>query len=232
VGKTGVISQLVDGDGWQTWITLSNLDATPSQYLVSFIKDDGSPLSLQTSQGSGTYVYGVLPARGTVTIKTAGTNTALAQGWAKMETVFANPLTLSMAPGANVAGTVLFLRPPNVPRPTEASEPLDYSSQSRWVLPFDHTNGHTTGVALVNPLPSDLSVSITFYDESGVQVQPTDTFTILSGHHTAIVLTVNYPNIIGRKGSVKVETTAASINVLGLRITPAGEVSGTSPTSW
>lgn len=231
-GQDGVISQIVDGDGWKMSILLNNIDATPGQYKLSFFSDSGLPLSLQTNFGTGTFVYGTIPARGSVTIETPGTNVALSQGWALMETIFVVPGTSTIAPGATIAGTVLYLRPPTVPGPTEASEPLDFSLDSQWVLPFDHTNGYSSGVALVNQLTfSDLSVFITFFDEGGNQIA-LDSFTLLRSQHVAFTLTQKYPQTIGRRGTVRIQTSGSAINVLGFHVSPTGVFTSTSPTSW
>ena len=235
-GQSAVVSQVVDGDGWQTWITLNNIDATPSQYIVYFFKNDGTPMPLTTDQtvtGNGTFVFGVLPANGAVTIKTPGTSPTLTQGWARVQTVFNIPGG-GVAPGATIAGTALFLRPQSASRPTETSEPLDFSQAQRWALPFDHTNGYTTGLALVNQSNLTGTVSMTFYDESGVVLLVVPPFNLVSGQHEAVVLTTApaFSNVIGRRGTVVIQTTAPSINVLGVRTSPAGDVSGISLTSW
>ncbi|MDP8990201.1 MAG: hypothetical protein M3N41_09015 [Acidobacteriota bacterium] len=232
-GESGVISHLVDGDGWQCSIQLNNIDATPSQYKLSFFNEDGSAKSLQTNLGTSTFVYGTIPARGSVTISTPGTQVALWQGWALMETIFSIPGgNFAIAPGATVAGTVLFYRPPTASRPTEVSEPLDFSLESQWVLPFDHTNGYATGVALVNGQNfSSLSVFLTFFDENGNQLV-LDSLTLARGQHVAFTITQRYPQLVGRRGTMKVQTSAITINVLGFRVNPAGVVSSTSPTSW
>ncbi len=231
-GESGVISHVVDGDGWQTSVSLNNIDAFPAQYKLSFFGDDGLPLSLQTNFGTGPIIYGTVPARGSVTIQTAGTKVALSQGWALMDTIFVIPGTFNIAPGATIAGTVLFYRPPSAPRPTEASEPLDFSIQGKWVLPFDHLNGYSSGIALVNHLTyQDASVFITLFDEAGNQIG-LDSFTLLRGQHMAFTLTQKYPATAGKRGTLKVDTSALSINVLGLRFNPNGTISATSPTSW
>jgi hypothetical protein len=231
-GQAGVISQVADGDGWQTIISLNNIDAAPSLYKLSFFDDTGAPLSLQTNILTGPVIYGAIPAHGSVTIQTAGTQTSLSQGWALMETVFVEQLSAAIAPGATVAGTVIFQRPPTVARPSEASEPLDFSAQPQWVLPFDHTNGYTSGIALVNPSASqDISIFLTFYDTSGATLL-TDSFTLPHTQHTAITLTQKYPQVIGRYGTLKIATSGPVVNVLGFHVSPAGVFTSTSPTSW
>ncbi len=231
-GQPGVISQVVDGDGWQTIISLNNIDASPSLYKLSFFDDTGAPLSLQTNILTGPVIYGAIPAHGSVTIQTAGSKTSLSQGWALMETVFVEQLSAAIAPGATVAGTVIFQRPPTVSRPNEVSEPVDFSAKPQWVLPFDHTNGYTSGIALVNPSTSqDISVFLTFYDTSGATLL-SDSFTLAHTQHSAITLTQKYPQVIGRLGTLKVTTSGPPINLLGFHVSSTGVFTSTSPTSW
>ena len=204
-----------------------------SQSSLSFFAENGSPLSLQTNFGTGASIYGTISARGSVTIETAGTQAALTQGWAKLDTVFLVPVPpFAIAPGANVAGTVLFLRPPTVARPIEVSEPIDFSSAQRWVLPFEHLNGYSSGVALVNRLGfEDLSVFLTFFDEGGNQIA-VDSLSLPHGNHLAFTLTQRYPQTIGRRGTVRIESSSVPLNVLGFRVSPTGFFTSTSPTSW
>jgi len=235
-GQNAVITHVVDGDGWQTWITLNNIDATPSQYIVYFFKNDGTPMPLTTDQtvtGNGTFVFGVLPAHGAITIKTPGTSATLTEGWAKVQTVFNIPGG-GVAPGATIAGSSLFLRPQSVSRPTETSEPLDFSQAKRWAFPFDHTNGYTTGLALLNQSNETGIVTITFYDENGVVLLAVPPFNMVSGQHEAMTLSFGptFSPVSGAKGTVVIQTTAPSINLLGLRTSPVGDVSGISPTSF
>jgi hypothetical protein len=231
-GQSGVISQFVDGDGWQTSVQLNNTDGTPGQYMLSFYNEDASPMTMTTNYGTGTFVWGTIPAHGSITIQTAGTNVALTQGWALMQTIFAIPGPgFAIAPGANITGTVLFYRPLTVSRPTETSEPLDFSLASNWVLPFDQLNGYASGVALVNQsMYEDITVFITCFDEDGNQIV-LDSFTLLRGHHVALTLTSKYPLTIGKRGTLNIQASGSSINVLGFHVSPGGNFSSTSPTS-
>jgi hypothetical protein len=232
-GQSGVISQFVDGDGWQTSVQLNNIDAGPSQYKLSVFNEDGTPMSVQTNLGTGTFIYGPIPARGSVTIATPGTKVALSQGWALMETIFTIPGGgFNIAPGANIAGTVLYFRPSTVSRPTEASEPLDFSLDGKWVLPFDHLNGYASGVVLVNQESfQDISVFVTLLAEAGNQIG-TDSFALLRMHHLAFTLTQRYPQTVGKRGTLRVESSSQPLNVIGFHVSPTGVFSSTSPTSW
>ena len=235
-GQPGVITHVVDGDGWQTSVSLNNIDGQPSQYKLSFFTETGVPLSLQTNLGTGTFVYGTIPARGSVTIITAGTDVTLTQGWAKLETNFQVPGPgFVTANGANIAGTVLFLRPPTVLRPIEVSEPIDFSQTQKWVLPFDHLNGYSSGLALVNPaVYQDISILITFFNESGNLIGSSDSFTLLRGNHFSFTATDRYPLTIAQRGTVVIESssTSSALNVLGFRVSPTGFFTSISPTSW
>jgi hypothetical protein len=127
---------------------------------------------------------------------------------------------------------VIFQRPPTVSRPSEVSEPVDFSAKPQWVLPFDHTNGYTSGIALVNPSTSqDISIFLTFYDTSGATLW-TDTFTLAHTQHRALTLTQQYPQVIGRLGTLKIATSGPAVNVLGFHVSPTGVFTSTSPTSW
>jgi hypothetical protein len=232
-GQDAVVTHVVDGDGWQTSVSLNNIDAGPSQYKLSFFAENGSPLSLQTNFGTGTLIFGTIPARGNVVITTAGTNATLSQGWALMETIFLVPGSgFVITPGANIAGTVLFLRPLTVSRPIEVSEPLDFSLSQKWVLPFDHTNGYSSGVALVNQETfQDISIFITFFDGGGNQIA-SDSFTLLRGNHLSFTSTARYPQTVGVRGTLRIESSSNPLNVLGFRVSPSGLFTSTSPTSW
>src|SRR5436190_16920668 len=61
-----------------------HIDVAPSQYKLSFFAENGTPQTLQTNFGTGTFVWGTIPGHGSVTIQTAGTKVALSQGWALM----------------------------------------------------------------------------------------------------------------------------------------------------
>ena len=150
-----------------------------------------------------------------------------------MQTVFNIPGG-GVAPGATIAGTALFLRPQSASRPTETAEPLDFSQAQRWAFPFDHTNGYTTGLALLNQSNATGIVTITFYDENGVVLLAVPPFNMVSGQHEALTLTnsPDFSSTIGHRGTAVIQTTGPSINVLGLRTSPAGDMSGISPTSW
>jgi hypothetical protein len=154
----GVIPQFVDGASWKTIVTLVNLDTTPTVYTLKFYADDGTSMVIQTTAGTGSTIAGTLPVGGSQVIETAGSKSALSQGWTLLQS-------------SNTAGGSAIFRQSVPGRPDfEASLPIiTYVNASRYVLPFDQINS-TTGVALVNPLSyTSATVYVTFRDENGTQ---------------------------------------------------------------
>jgi hypothetical protein len=201
----GIIAQFVDGANWKTIVTLINLDTTPGTYTLTFYTDDGSPMSVQTTAGSGSTITGAIPVGGSLVIETPGTKSALSQGWALLQT------------SNNTGGNAIFRQ--SIPgRPQyEASLPITtYVNARRYALPFDQVTS-TTGVALVNPVSfTSIPVSVTLRDTQGNQIG-TDTFNLNPLQHMAFALANRYPQIAGKRGVVEFSTSAISLGVLVIR---------------
>jgi hypothetical protein len=120
-------------------VTLVNLDTTPSPFTLNFYADDGTTMAVQTTAGTGSTVTGILPVGGSRVIETAGSKSALSQGWALLKS------------SNTVGGSAIFRQSVSGRPDFEASLPIvsDFNAH-RYVLPFDQINS-TTGVALVNP---------------------------------------------------------------------------------
>ena len=201
----GVVAQVVDGGSWKTIITLVNLDTSAATYTIRFYADNGSPMALETTAGTGSTIAGTLPVGGSRVIDTAGTKATLSQGWALVET-------------SNItSGNAIFRQ--TVPgRPDfEASMPIViYVEDNSYVLPFDHITS-ATGVAVVNPSSfSSITVFVTFRDEQGNQFY-LNSFSLGPLQHTAFSLAERYPQSLGRRGVVELATPGLTMNVLGLR---------------
>jgi len=220
-GDNQVFAQVVDGSSWKTTITLLNLGSNTATYGLNFYGDDGKPLSLDTSIGSGSVFAGTISPHGTVIIATAGTKASLSQGWA----------LLAPGPDSTVSGSAIFrARSPGQPD-LEAAVPGDDSFFSVNTFPFDHTGGGT-GLALVNQFSFTTTVvSILIRDQAGNQIV-LDTFTMQPHTHQGITINTRYPQTVGRVGSVEVSTTGLGVNVLGLRYSGATFTSITPVSSF
>ena len=141
-------SQIASGGGWKTTLTLVNLSSTQNSLRVTFQGDDGRPLTLPlvvTQQGnpqaaSASSVDRTLGPGATLLIESeAPVSSATLVGWATV---------ISSGP---VSGFAIFRSRGQDGRDAEGTAPLESSSTSSLVLPFDNTAGFATGVALINP---------------------------------------------------------------------------------
>ena len=207
-----MIPHLIDGLGWKTIIALNNLEDVPATYTLTFIGEDGTPQTYATNFGNVSTITGSLAAHGSVTIETAGVKAELTQGWANLDTVDT----------AAVGGTVVFRRVAGGQPNYEASEPIDGGLYKRYAMPFDHMDGSSTGIAIVNPITfGSATIQFIFRDESGVQLF-VDTFMLPAMNHVAITFTQRYPQLAGKRGSFEVSASTLWINVLAVHTFPTG----------
>ncbi len=212
----GALAHFLDGDGWTTRFTLVNLDPTQASFTLSFFGDNGNPQAFTINNASMTTMTGTIPGRGTVVLTTPGTKAGLSQGWVKMDSC------------NTIGGTAVFQR---LGQNIEASEVLDTNLSAQLVIPFDHTSGYTTGVALVNPFSyTSATITVTFRDESG-NIFLTDAINMTAQQHIGITLTQRYPSTIGRRGTVTFQTDQLWLNALGFRFSPSGIFSTTTAMS-
>jgi hypothetical protein len=209
---------VADGGGWQTSITLVNLDPTSSFYILTIYGDNGQPLALNTSAGQNSTFSGTLGPGASLVIDSAGTAAAVTQGWAYLFT------------NNTIGGSAIFrYSTPGGPA-YEASLPLDTGVNSQFALPFDHISA-ATGVALVNPSQSaPVSISVTFLDQNGATTL-TDTIQMQPLTHTAFTLADRYPQTANTRGIVIIKASGLA-NVLGLRFRGPAFTSITPLISW
>jgi hypothetical protein len=207
----GTLAHIVGGGPWVTTITLINLTGSAAPYVLHFLGDDGQPMTLATTAGTGSQLSGNLGTGASLIIETNGsTEGPVQQGWAYVET----------QQNVWLAGSAVFrLTIPGSPV-YEASLPLDTDAHKQYGLPFDHVDA-TTGFAMANSYSNQpISVTLTFYDEAGAQFFA-DTFTMPGLTHQAFMLPDRYPQVAGKRGLVLV-TSNGFINVVGLRARGGG----------
>jgi len=214
------IGQIADGEGWRTVFTLINLTNGPVSYTLYFIGDFGADLFLPiVGLGTVAAVQGTLALNGSTTIETAGTSPQVRQGW-------------GFVLGANaqqvIGGMAVFRRSlPGIPD-FEAVVPfgsIGALTTARQVMPFDHTSGFLTGVAIANGSPNAaIVVSATFREQNGAQFF-VGTITLQPFAHTAFLLSDRFPQTANRKGVVEFTAPLSppfGIVLLGLRFNPQG----------
>lgn len=222
------LGQIVDGGGWKTTITLVNISNQATEPELLFIDDNGQPLVLPwVGLGNAAGLSGPLPFQGTITLETTGTASQVSQGWGF---IFSDD---------RVAGMAVFRRAtPGLPD-IEAVVPFGSVADERQVLPFDHTGGYVTGVALANPAPGQpMTISFTFRDTQGVQFHQ-ESLTMQSLTHTAFIFSQRFPQTANRigvaeiRGSAQVTSSTGTVSygplVLGLRGSPSGSLTTVFP---
>lgn len=211
------IPYLLDGDGWKTVITVVNLEDTAATFSLRFYTPTGALTEYPTNLGSTNTITQTLPARGSVTIETLGTNTALSQGWAYLDTTFI------------VGGTAIFRKTvPGLP-PLESSEPLSATIYNRMAFAFDNTGGGGTGLAVVNSImDTTATVFLVFRAEDGTQFF-VDSFALPPLNSTSFTVADRYPQTAGKRGTFELATSAFWITGLAVHVTPSGSFTAITP---
>lgn len=214
--RSGVLSHIPAGGGWDTTITLINTSSVGVAITVLLRADDGGALTLPlriTQQGaSRTTVANTLNAtinsNGTILIAT-GERANTVVGWVDV---------LSSAP---VNGFAIMRYAPTNDKPSEATVPLQAQFPSSLTLAYDNTAGYVMGAALVNLASRSATINATIWDENGSRLG-VQQITIPGGGHTAFVLPDNLSLTTGRRGTIQFENTSGGVAGLGLRFSPAG----------
>jgi hypothetical protein len=218
----GMFAQVASGEGWTTSLTLLNVSSSPANASLAFWRDDGRPLALPLAfspelglpSANSAFASFVIPANGVAVVRTEQPDVSGAlKGWAQL-----------WAP-AGVAGSATFLYHSTDGLSLEVVAPLENRTPSSFVLPFDNSDGISTGVALANrsdTLPANIEV--TARDAAGNPLLVARADLPVLGHRS-FMLTDRYPGLAGHSGSLEFRNaTGGSIAVLGLRMNQAGSL--------
>lgn len=169
---------------------------------VTFVGDDGSPLSVSSVGGSSTTVS--LAARGTVIIEAPDAG-PLNQGY----------VSLSLPAGVEGYGVFRSNAPGRADQ--EAVVPISGTSSQTSTLIWDDTN-FVTAVAIANPSSVATTVSISVWDTTGNLIG-TSSVALGANSKTAAIMR-NLPGLAamaGNRGSADFTVAVGSVAVLGLR---------------
>ena len=214
--RTGVLSHIAAGGGWNTVITLVNNSAAAVPVTLALHNDDGSALTLPvttTQQGASqpttaSSVSATINPNATLLISTGDQVASTVVGWADVTSV--GPL----------GGYAIFRQTPQTGSPSEGTVPLQSQFPSTVTLAYDNTAGFVMGVALANLSTSSANITATMWDDSG-NLLGTQIITIAGSGHTAFVLPTQLALTAGKRGIVKFQATGG-ITGLGLRFSPFG----------
>lgn len=206
-----LLAQIADGAGWKSTITLVNLDRDPAPFTLSFRAGDGTPLRVPVDGSPGRLesIQDVIPVGGSRIIQTLGTDGTLSQGWADMTST------------KLISGLAVF-RQTVTGRPDQEAAVLATSPVSRFLLPYDNTQGFVSSMALVNTnATQSRGTTITPRDEAGVAL-PGNTINLPPLGHNAFVMSERIPSIAGRRGVADFSSSGSDFSALGLRFNPGG----------
>jgi virginiamycin B lyase len=216
--RTGVLSHIAAGGGWDTTITIVNPSSAPVSTRLAFYGDDGTALSLPltvTNGGvsetvTGTILDQVIGPYATLLVDTGAQFASTVTGWADVTST------------AALGGYAIFRQTPRTGAPSEGTVPLQNQFPTTILLPYDNTNGLVMGVALANLSTASANVAATIWDESGNQLG-TQTIMIAANGHTSFTLPNQLSVTAGKRGIVQFHSLSGSgIAGLGLRFSPMG----------
>jgi len=215
-----VVAHLAVGGGWSTTILLVNLGISPATYTLRIYGDSGNPQAVplqntatQKDLGMQSVLTGTIPVGGVVSFKAQDIALSTTTGWALIDPSSTGSI------GAQVIFRYLTGQ--------EATALLETSSNKRFYLAFDNTNGSATGVALVNPQANAVTVNVQFRDTNGLPLI-NDTFTMSPMEHTSFMLADKYPALANQLGTALFNTDSAAnaIAALGILSSPAIAATG------
>jgi hypothetical protein len=213
------ISQIASGGGWKTALTLLNLSTAANTVTVTFQDDNGQPMALPLS------------------ITQAGTSQTLAASEITRVIAAGSSLRIeSEAPAASdtltgwtdvissraYAGFAIFRQRGPDGRDSEGTAPLEGTTLPGLVVPFDNSDGFSTGVALVNTGADRANVVALVRDESGLILGQFGVQLISRGH-AAFVVADRLAASKGNRGTIEFQHAGTgTLTGLGLRFSAAG----------
>jgi hypothetical protein len=208
----GSMAQIASGGGWETTLTLVNMGVNPSQAVLNFFGNDGSPLQLpltfqQTSSSTGPLIVSTLD-------QTLNANSLLVLDSQQPGNPNAQVGSTQLLTNGNVGGFAIFKY---TPTGQEAVVPLETRNAPSFVLAFDNTGVLGTGVAIANVATQRANIPLVIRDDNGTQIG-TDTINLEAQGHTSFMLNATYDITKDKRGTVEFDTPpSGQISALGLR---------------
>ncbi|MDP9053551.1 MAG: hypothetical protein M3N93_04510 [Acidobacteriota bacterium] len=210
-----IVSQVVDGDIWQTTMVLTNTTAASTVASLSFFQETTGnatvPWNLAFLEMSSAQAQAVTLAPGeTLLLHTPGTATTLSIGWGQVVST----------PGV-VAYAIFTKRPAGLPAQVGTSPAI--AAASRILVPFDNTLNNVASMALVNASSASETITVNLRTTNGTVTQPTP-LTIPAQGHIAFTFPTQFPATAGQSGLAEFYTASGTFSVLALSFNPAGSL--------
>jgi hypothetical protein len=205
-----IVSQIADGSGWKTTITLVNNDVVSAGFTLNFWNADGSPLTLPLSNGTNVSQYrDTIPLGGARTISTGGTGSALLQGWVEIVST------------QLIGGFAIFRQQVVGRQDFEAVSPVVPNAGGDFLLPFDNTQKFVTSMAIVNPASISTNVKVRLWGQNGNLLGNYD-LPMGARSRLAFALTDRFSAATNTVGVAEFQSDQSGLAGLGLRFNPGG----------
>jgi hypothetical protein len=222
-GAEYVIPQLIVGGEWSTSIRLTNRGALPiTAGRAAFVDNTGKSMSLTVQSPSGTpqtvagFAFTLQP--GGIVEVNLPSDTGNAFGY-----VLIDPASCPPTAACSLYGEVV-LRNRNSTRPDfESLFPSELPTDLQYML-FDHRNGFSTVLYLINSNSTPTTVELEFRG-TGNQLIQSASVSLQSGEAQIVSPHALAPDTIGQLGTMVIRGTNAATRALvvvtGLRINPS-----------
>ncbi|MGJ5818612.1 S1 family peptidase [Paludibaculum fermentans] len=208
----------VDGGAWTSSLTLMNTDNQPASFRLAFRDANGAPLLMNVAGlGRLSEVTDTIPVGGARSIVTEGSAASTTEGWAE----------LTADRGVN-GYSLLSQKRQN--GDTEAAFPLYGNAGSHLVLPFDNTTEFTTALRLLNPTAAASALTVKLRDDTG-QAIASSTLDLPAGAQWNFSLDQKFEETAGRRGTVEITSSTASVSAIGLRFSKEGAFTPLPPAT-
>ena len=224
-------AHFADGDNWTTEFIFMNMGGLRMPAELHFFDSKGRKQEVSI-EGLGRVFSAkfTLNPYASTRLRTVGGSGPVTQGYAILEP--------EESIDHRIGATAIFRRKlPGIPT-YEASVPFGPEFEEKAYFPFDHRNGYLSGVAFYNNskrFDAWEELLLDFYSESGALLSSRVLY-LPSGHHTALSLTQQYPELVGNVGMMVVTINdppdrgvLQGFAIVGFRFNPDGPFTTITP---
>ncbi len=213
-----VVAQYVNGSGWTTALFLTNLSSISESYTVRFFGPGGSPRRAPI-QGLGsveTIVAALSPGQ-TAVYETSPT-ASLEPGWA---------IVTPSAQNSKITGFAVFRYHTSGAPDSEAIVTPGNTTDKSLVMLYDQRSNFATGLALVNPNPTPIALTVMIREQSG-NIIGSDIINLPAYGQQSSFIYERYPITLNKVGSLSI-TSDSGFSAIGLRFSPYGTFTSFPP---
>jgi hypothetical protein len=219
-----VFPHVAAGGGWETVMVLVNIGTNEIDFNQYFYNDTGNPMQVkfhtipEDQIVETTAIEGHLPPGSSVKVTLFEDTPSAQVGWAQLE--YDSVL--------NRIGGYACFRLASGGVVNEGMVPLSAYDDTSFMMPFDNSDGVSTGIAFANPATGvSNQVQIVALDENGDEITR-DSVSIPPNGHLSYVLTGRLPALAGQRGTLAVTSNITRLSAAGIRMNVSGGLTFTS----